>query len=510
MSHVESLESRQLLAVTVVIAEIPISPAAVASDPLLAGHHTFDLRATFDGSPFNVAGFTAQLTRGEFYRPMGSTAAPAPAAVMAALPHLEYATFVCLPGLVPAPLGVWPFQENHPVLTADRFHPMWGAHGVSGPPTGTYTIARLTVPAGADGWIEGLISTRDSATTFHPFMDSLPPGRPVALIRSTVPPLLQSADHVGENLYYWKAYADLNENGLLDHGEPWDWTNNGFDIVVPAGKATVRMHLPEGYVPHPTLPSAHTVSLAAGERATVGQLALSAVTPGRILGRFHAVDGFDGATTTATYAANLAIYLDRNENGVQDLEEPLSTNIGINFRNLPPRSYTMRALPLGQWRPAPGWPAAQTFVIQPNQDITDAVVVATDRSTVSGRVSFTVDTAFRSPMGGTRVFDDVNENGTLDAGEPSALVDFDGRFTVYAVRPGRMALRVAPPGGFAPAAGTQGVHVVDLPSQGTDFAGRDFVLAPVAGRAGLPAAPPETVASRARVGDLLVIQDEVI
>jgi VCBS repeat-containing protein len=53
-------------------------------------------------------------------------------------------------------------------------------------------------------------------------------------------------------------------------------------------------------------------------------------------------------------------------------------------------------------------------------------------------------------LGGRTVFVDLNHNGTLDAGEPSAITAADGTYTITAVPPGTYSVVAALPNGWAP------------------------------------------------------------
>src|SRR5688500_19501553 len=81
-------------AITTTFVQIPISPAAIASDPALAGYQSWDVRVNVSGaSEWGFSGMTAQRTRGLFYNPALGADFPVPT-LWGAFPHVRYDTFV--------------------------------------------------------------------------------------------------------------------------------------------------------------------------------------------------------------------------------------------------------------------------------------------------------------------------------------------------------------------------------------------------------------------------------
>lgn len=151
-------------AVTPSLVEVPISPAAVAADPTLAGFRTYDLQATItDGDRFLVAGIILGLSQGTFYSPEFGHHVPSPPAAVAAYPFLEFDTYISAPNYthnvtvfnIPGRLfgtGAAQFPtygEQQAIINV-----VWGQPQGS-PGQGTFTFARLTVSADAEGALTG-------------------------------------------------------------------------------------------------------------------------------------------------------------------------------------------------------------------------------------------------------------------------------------------------------------------------------------------------------------------
>jgi hypothetical protein len=156
-------------AVSVFLAPVPISPAAVAADPVLAGFQTWDLRVVIpSGSNWEGAGIRAQLSTGTFYNsPLGGNGPFAN--LWPTFPQLRYDTFVtdaADPNVdatfeFPNIYSVWPEEpipaQFLPTLTSAAFAPIFPD---SGP--GTFTIARLTFSHNASGMMNGIVYSTET------------------------------------------------------------------------------------------------------------------------------------------------------------------------------------------------------------------------------------------------------------------------------------------------------------------------------------------------------------
>jgi hypothetical protein len=142
----------------------PITAAAIAADPLLAGMQSWSLIVTHTSGHWASAGVRASLPSGLTYYHTpptrgGGNAHPTPA-MTATYPDLEFDTYVSsarnqLGANPPALLGAYPGSPPPSLGGASdpipgRFTVAWGdPQATSGPGPGTYEVLRLTFPQGA-------------------------------------------------------------------------------------------------------------------------------------------------------------------------------------------------------------------------------------------------------------------------------------------------------------------------------------------------------------------------
>ncbi len=141
---------------------VPISAAAIASDPTLVTQQTWSLRVTLDEGMWHVGSMRVSLPAGNvFYQhPLGNETRPSDA-VVAVFPSLGHDTYVTSPreqtsGVAPHLVGAHPNGVGPPSLggpldpTPGVFSVSWVMFNPSlGPGPGDYEIARLTFPASA-------------------------------------------------------------------------------------------------------------------------------------------------------------------------------------------------------------------------------------------------------------------------------------------------------------------------------------------------------------------------
>ena len=129
---------------------VPISAAAIAQDPALAGMESYDIGVLTDGD-WASAGMRMVMHAGQnFYNhAFGGNTKPSPALV-AAFAGLAFDTYVSGPGdtgAAGAPAILGGFPEGNPVsMTGNQLSVSWGDLVPDAP--GTYQIARLTFPQG--------------------------------------------------------------------------------------------------------------------------------------------------------------------------------------------------------------------------------------------------------------------------------------------------------------------------------------------------------------------------
>ncbi len=225
-------------------------------------------------------------------------------------------------------------------------------------------------------------------------------------------------------------YADLNSNHILDVREPFNITNQNGDYFLanlPATRVTIREA--EQQLGFNLTTESRTVDVPDGEtlfgvnfgNAEVndisgivfldnnanGSIDLRDVAVSDILGNIGISDGDIGLS-------NFTVYLDLDENGIFDPDEPfrITNNQGqYSFNTLPPDTYVVRVVPQASF----------------TQTTPDPVIVVTSGEEANFvNIGQTPDTPrLRGDLIGNK-FNDFNSNGILDPGEPGLA-----NFTLY-------------------------------------------------------------------------------
>ena len=254
-------------------------------------------------------------------------------------------------------------------------------------------------------------------------------------------------------------YADLNGNGVYDAGEPYGISSNGlYQIGLPTtGTYVLRVIGPTPYAP--TNPAnGQTISVSKGTynapynfAEAVGST-ISGTVYNDSLGLPESVPGGG--------MADVMLFLDTNNNGLYDPGEPTATTNASGayaFTAVPAGSHTLRELlPAGyvlNTTAAENGPYTLTTYngdIDPGRDFHDEKTTAP--ATISG-------TVFRDLNGdggqdggevglvGAEVYLDLNENGKLDANEPTALTGAGGVFQFSDAPAGTYTVALLPPAG---------------------------------------------------------------
>jgi hypothetical protein len=142
------------------------------------------------------------------------------------------------------------------------------------------------------------------------------------------------------------------------------------------------------------------------------------------------------------------IYIDSNNNGTRDAGEPTTqtdANGYYEFTGLNPGSYTVREDVPNGWHCST--PSPCDYQLTLNGDKTGADFGNWQDASISG-VKFRdvdADGSAREPgeagLAGWTFYVDYNGNGSIDAGEPSAVSAADGSFKIDGVKPGAYSVR---------------------------------------------------------------------
>jgi hypothetical protein len=239
-------------------------------------------------------------------------------------------------------------------------------------------------------------------------------------------------------------FADYNNNGTLDSGEPSATTGTYGDYTltnVNAGTWTVREVLPGGYV------------CSTGSGCTSSQTVVSGAYTGSVdFGNFQSyatgtvyedVNANGTQDSGESGLSGWAVYVDSNDNGSEDSGEPSATTAADG-------TYTLYDVPAGSPKIRQVTPSGYTCSAPASCVNTPAVTAGTPVSgqdfgdwtpaSVAGRVYSDEDYSSTfsggdTGLSGVRVFADLNDNGSWDSGEPSATAASDGTYTITGITP---------------------------------------------------------------------------
>ena len=196
-----------------------------------------------------------------------------------------------------------------------------------------------------------------------------------------------------------------------------------------------------------------------------------------------------GGAFTDVALSGWTVFLDENHNGMADPTEPSQTtdiNGQYTFVGLPEGAVTVAEVVPSGWEVAPGFSASVNASIATGLTTTvDFANLQPVPSTINGaiyndmnadgsRATNPTTGAFTEPgLAGWQVFVDINNDGLLTAGEPTATSDAAGNYSLTGVPHGtRKIVEVANPNFIktAPASGQYTINVLN----GATIGGYDF------------------------------------
>ena len=290
----------------------------------------------------------------------------------------------------------------------------------------------------------------------------------------------------------WQIYIDLNGNGSLEPGEPNTITNpqgNYTFANVPQGRYLVREVQQPGWVQ--TTPNPAPIDII-GNTNAVGVSFGNNFPIGSISGfKFNDLNANGIKEPTEPTVANWPIYLDLNNSGAPDSNEPSTlTNPQGNFSfiNLPQGTYLVREVPQPGFRQTTPNP---TPIIVGNG--TNATNLSFGNVLVTGTISGVKFNDFNAngrldpgepPIANSPIYIDLNNNSSLDPGEASTLSDVQGNYSFRNVPVGSYVVREVPPPGFILTTPSTVVVVsADIRASKIDVVTGDLVRGDAEGRA---------------------------
>lgn len=260
----------------------------------------------------------------------------------------------------------------------------------------------------------------------------------------------------------WTVYADLNNDGFFDAGEPSVVTDaNGlYQIGLTPGTYTIREVPQGGY--HPSAPAggsytvtATTASVFFGKNFANVQASAPASISGYL---YNDIDGTGTTTSFFNVLSNWRVYLDTNNNGHYDPGEPTALSDSNGFYTISgvtPGAYTLRdVLPSGWYATTPA-SGSLSLSVGSGQSLTGQTFYNAQYETISGTLYDDVNgdgirESSEPALAGDRLFIDMNGDGVFDAGDLVATSDSTGHYAFNTLPIGSHFVQWVPVPGWQP------------------------------------------------------------
>lgn len=275
----------------------------------------------------------------------------------------------------------------------------------------------------------------------------------------------------------WTVFVDRNQNGVEDAGELTVTTDAGGAYTfgaVDKGAHNIAVTVPAGWVMTSPANGHSNIVVDHGEVVASVDFGIHENQPGRISGIVFSDLNQDGTHETGEpVAAGWTVFLDSNDDGILNAGEAsvVSDASGqYSFTLLPPDTYNVSVVGQSGWTQT--FPAAggQTVVI--GSGVTFAGLDFGQHELQAGTIRGTkwndadadgVFDAGESVLANVTIYLDLNNNHQMDAGEPSVLTDGTGQYEFTDVTPGAYVVREVVPSSFVqtfPAFGSSGSVVL--------------------------------------------------
>jgi hypothetical protein len=329
-----------------------------------------------------------------------------------------------------------------------------GSYTFSNPPVGTYAIREILQP----GWTQtappGGSYTVTVTSTLTAITGKDFGNRSGTVTGNVFNDLNGNGTHdPGEpGLSGWVIFDDTDNNGILDPGEistVSDSAGNYFLSGLAPGEHTIREVVPPGWVQTAPSGSSYTVTIAGPTTVVAGkdfgnfQLATISGTV------FNDLNGDGIHDPGEPGLAGWTVFLDLNNDGKLDPGDPstvTSATGSYTFTNLGPGTYIVREVPQDTW--VQSAPAAGFYSVTPTsgQTVTGRDFGNFQFATITGTKFNDLDQdGVQDPgepgLAGWTVYVDLNNSGQFAPGDPFAVTDAGGHYTIANVPPGTYHVR---------------------------------------------------------------------
>ncbi len=247
----------------------------------------------------------------------------------------------------------------------------------------------------------------------------------------------------------WTVYLDMNRNGAFDSTEPTAITDASGQYVFPnlqVGEYEVIEFVPTGWETAPTFGDNYSVRVYSGAESVAHDFAnfnLSTLIPGTVNGTVwndvNANGVIDSTPTAEPGLGGRVVFADVNSNGILDSSEPQATTNADGTYTIagvsPGTVSIVDVLPAG-WLATSPITSVRSVVLKNGENKTGVNYGNAElkNSTISGAVFADtnkngVRDAGEHGLAGITVYLDMNNSGTLDAGDVQTTTSADLYYT---------------------------------------------------------------------------------
>ncbi len=288
----------------------------------------------------------------------------------------------------------------------------------------------------------------------------------------------------------WQVYLDLNGNAVLDATDPQTTTaaNGSYSFSgVSYGTKALRVVTPAnwGITSPPT--GSSTIKLLNGENRTgvnFGARELVGIVQGTV---WNDANGDGVRQVSEAGMAGQTVFLDSNGDGVPGAGEPsviTAADGTYSFTRIPTGTVRVTEIVQAGWITTIGKPTALNVTVGVGSFSTvDFHNLQPQTGSVSGVVFNDINSdgllnGTDAALDGWQIYVDQNANGSLDAGEPSAVSDLLGAYTISALPYGNVRVRQVSQVGFTastfPTGGTSFLLLNGQNRTGVSFGNHDL------------------------------------
>ncbi|QOV89384.1 tandem-95 repeat protein [Humisphaera borealis] len=268
----------------------------------------------------------------------------------------------------------------------------------------------------------------------------------------------------------WTVFIDSNSNRVLDAAElsATSGADGSYRISgVAPGSVSVVVQLPSGWRSSAPVTNVRTISLRNGQDVTAQDFGSARLRESSISGTVYADANKSGTRDAGERGlAGMTVYLDTNDNGNLDAGEPravTSTDLFFtpsideagtySFTHLAGGTHVVRSILPATLSATPTGELRHAVTITGAENRTGVDTAAVFRANEIRGVRFDdrnddgVKDAGEPGVAGVTVFVDLDRDDTLDAGEPTAVTKVDGSYVFTDLTPGAYVVREVLSGG---------------------------------------------------------------